>query len=98
MSTMEQHDLCTRRFIQLANELKDEGIDVALVSAALMSASAIYVTYATAGNAGALEVSGVDKVVNQYRETVEHIQDLKKEQIKQEVEAIRQAQQEGEED
>ena len=38
------------------------------------------------------------KVVNQYRETVEHIQDLKKEQIKQEVEAIRQAQQEGEED
>ena len=58
MNERENHDLCTRKFIDLANSLKDEGHPVQLVSAALLAASGIYLTFATAGNAGALEPSG----------------------------------------
>jgi hypothetical protein len=38
----ESHNHCTHKFIELANEMKDEGYDTKLVSAALMSASGIY--------------------------------------------------------
>jgi hypothetical protein len=79
MSDREAHDLCTGKFIALANELKKEGHDPQLVSAALMAASCIYVTYVTAGNTGGLQPSGVDKVVMMYRRNLEHIQERKKE-------------------
>jgi hypothetical protein len=46
-----------------------------------MAASGIYATYMAAGNAGALEPTGVDKVVAAYRQTLEHIQNRKKEEI-----------------
>jgi len=49
-----------------------------MVSAALMAASGIYVTYVTAGNDGGLQPSGVDKVVMMYRRNLEHIQERKK--------------------
>lgn len=78
MSDRENHDYCTRKFIELANELKGEGMDVPLVSAALMAASGIYATYASAGNDGALQPSGVNKVVAMYRKNLEHIQKRKK--------------------
>jgi hypothetical protein len=81
MNDMEQHNHCTQKFVELANQLKDEGINVALVNAALMSASGIYATYSVAGNAGALEASGVEKVVTQYRQNLEHIQNRKKEEV-----------------
>ena len=61
--------------------LKEAGNDPQLVSAALMSASGIYATYTVAGNSGALELSGVDKVVNAYRRNLEHIQARKKDEI-----------------
>ena len=77
----KQHQYCTNRFIDLANELKDEKIDPALVSGALMTASGIYATYVAAGNEGALEPSGVDKVVSLYRRTLEHFQKVKKDQL-----------------
>lgn len=79
MSASEQHKTATNRFIDLANELKNEGMDPTLVSGALMTASSIYATYVAAGNEGALEPSGVDKVVNLYRRTLEHFQDVKRE-------------------
>ena len=82
MSDRENHQQCTTRFIALANEMKEEGLSIQLVSAALMSASGIYSTYTAAGNAGALEPSGVDKVVNMYRKTLEHIQESKKQDTK----------------
>ena len=66
------------RFITLANEIKDEGKEPEMVSAAMMSASAIYATYTVAGNAGGLNESGVDKVVAKYRECLDHIQELKR--------------------
>lgn len=80
MNDQERHQQCTQRFIDLANEMKDEEIDIRLISAALMSASGIYATYTAAGNAGALEPTGVDKVVAAYRQTLEHIQRRKKDE------------------
>ena len=78
MSDREKHNHCTSKFIALANELKAENYDPQLISAALMAASGIYATYITAGNAGGLLPSGVDKVVMMYRRNLEHIQERKK--------------------
>jgi hypothetical protein len=77
----EQHRYCTNKFIDLANQLKDENIDPAMVSGAMMTASCIYATFIAAGNEGALEPSGVDKVVAVYRRTLEHHQEMKKEHL-----------------
>ncbi len=80
MSDRESHNQCTHKFIDMANEMKDQGHDPQLVSAALMAASGIYATYITAGNTGGLQPSGVDKVVMMYRRNLEHIQERKKEE------------------
>ncbi|KAA9131686.1 DUF3144 domain-containing protein [Marinihelvus fidelis] len=61
--------------------MKNEGLDPQLVSAALMSASGIYATFSVAGNAGALNDTGVDKVVATYRRNLEHIQAQKKKEV-----------------
>ncbi len=82
MSDQEKHRYCTNKFIELANQLKDEQIDTTLVSGALMTASGIYATFSAAGNDGALEPSGVDRVVEIYRRTLEHHQQVKKAQLK----------------
>jgi len=81
VSDRENHDQSTRRFIELANEMMHEGLDRQLVSAALMAASGIFLTFTAAGNAGALNSSGVDKAVSQFRRNLEHIQDLKKREL-----------------
>lgn len=81
MDDQEKHRYCTNKFIELANQLKDEKIDPALVSGALMTASCVYATFVAAGNNGALEASGVDKVVAVYRRTLEHHQKVKKAQL-----------------
>lgn len=80
MGDRESHNHCTQKFIELANELKDQDYDQQLVSAALMAASGIYATFISAGNTGGLEPSGVDKVVMLYRRNLEHIQQRKKEE------------------
>jgi len=80
MDDREAHNHCTNKFIELANELKNEGHQPQLVSAALMAASGIYATFVTVGNAGGLEPSGVDKVVMLYRRNLEHIQERRKEE------------------
>jgi hypothetical protein len=72
------HNHCTHKFVDLANELKEQGYESQMVSAALMSASGIYATYVSAGNEGGLQPSGVDKVVMMYRRNLEHIQERKK--------------------
>jgi hypothetical protein len=87
VSNQEKHMYGTNKFIELANELKEEGMDIALVSGALMTASGIYATYVGAGNDGALEPSGVDKVVRVYRRTLEHHQVLRKEQLQKQADA-----------
>ena len=81
MSDRESHNECTTRFIDLANQLAAEGKDPQLVSAALMAASGIYVTFVAAGNDGGLEEAGVEKVVDLYRRNLEHIQKRKREEL-----------------
>lgn len=81
MNDAEKHSYCTNKFIELANEFKGEGIDVTLISGALMTASGVYATYVATGNEGALEDSGIDKVVALYRRTLEHHQDVKRSQL-----------------
>jgi hypothetical protein len=46
-----------------------------------MSASAFYATFVAAGNDGGLNPSGVDKVTEAYKATLERVQTYKKEQI-----------------
>ena len=81
VSDAEKHQYCTNKFIELANQLKDEGQDPTMVSGSLMTASGIYATYVAAGNNGALNPSGVDKVVAMYRRTLEHHQQVKSIQL-----------------
>ncbi|HKX57474.1 MAG TPA: DUF3144 domain-containing protein [Xanthomonadales bacterium] len=81
MNEADQHKYCTNKFIELANQLRHEEIDSTLVSGALMTASAIYATFVGAGNEGALEPSGVDKVTELYRRTLEHHQDIKRSEM-----------------
>ncbi len=81
MNDQEKHMYSTNKFIELANDLKKEDIDIAMISGSLMTASCIYATYVAAGNKGALESSGIDKVLQVYRRTLEHHQVVKKAQI-----------------
>lgn len=81
MSDQEKHQYCTNKFIELANQLKQEQIDPAMISGALMTASGIYATYVAAGNKGALESGGVEKVVEVYRRTLQHYQEIKRNQL-----------------
>ncbi len=80
MNDQEKHKYCTNKFIELANKLKKEDIEILMVSGSLMTASSIYATYAAAGNNGALNSSGIDKVVQIYRRTLKHHQVVKKAQ------------------
>ena len=75
------HLECLNRFIDLANTIKDEGVDIKMVSYGLMSASGYYTTYALGGNDGGLTDSGVEKITATYKSELERIQELKKEQI-----------------
>ncbi len=81
MNDQEKHKYCTNKFIKLANELKKEDIEIVMVSGSLMTASCIYATYVAAGNSGALESTGIDKVARVYRRTLEHHQVFKKAQL-----------------
>ena len=78
ISENEIHGECLDRFIDLANTLKDEGIDIKIISHALMSASGTYTTYTLGGNDGGLTESGVEKVANVYKLELERIQQVKK--------------------
>lgn len=81
MGDVEKHQYCTNKFIELANQLKAEKIAASMVSGALMTASGVYATYVAAGNNGALNPSGVDKVVDSYRRTLEHHQKVKRSRL-----------------
>ena len=82
MDEADKHKYVTNKFIVLANELAAEDIDTKMVSGGLMTASSVYATYVSAGNNGALNPSGVDKVVAMYKQTLEHHQTVKASQLK----------------
>ena len=77
-SENEIHEECLDRFIGIANTLKEEGIDIKIISHALMSASGAYTTYTLGGNDGGLTESGVDKVTKVYKRELKRIQQVKK--------------------
>jgi len=66
------------RFIDLANSIKNEDVDVNIVATALMSASGIYSTYAAGGNQGGLTEKGVEKVAAAYKSELARIQEVKR--------------------
>ncbi len=74
----EAHQECVQRFIDLANAMKNDGVDVNIVSGGLMSASALYSSYLVGGNDGGLTASGVEKVSAVYMRELERIQKIKK--------------------
>lgn len=65
------------QFIELANQFKDDGNELQVISAALMSASSVYTTYVHAGNDGFLQESGITKVINAYEKDLRQIQAFK---------------------
>ncbi|QFU75465.1 DUF3144 domain-containing protein [Halioglobus maricola] len=79
----ELHHETMNRFIELANAAKDEGVSPHVVSAAMMTASAVYASYVAAGNEGGLHDSGIDKVVDAYRHQMEQIQAMKRAELEQ---------------
>lgn len=79
-SDADYHHECMNRFIELANTMKEDGAGTHVVSAALMSASAVYATYVAVGNAGGLNPSGMDKIVDAYRHQMEQVQAYRKSQ------------------
>lgn len=66
-----------QQFIDLANEMKDEGVSIEAVSTALMRACAVYSTYVVTGNDGALKPSGIEKMQQLFGEELTAIQEFK---------------------
>lgn len=64
-------------FINLANEMKNNGASIQFVSTALMRACAVYATYVVAGNDGALKESGVEKLSEVFAQELNVIQEAK---------------------
>lgn len=64
-------------FIDLANDMKNEGASVELISTALMRACAVYSTYAVAGNQGALRDSGIEKLQQVFGQQLAVVQKAK---------------------
>ena len=82
MSEHDQQIEIMNRFIELANKIKDEKVPVRVVSWAMMTASAVYATYSVAGNTGGLNPSGVDKVVDSYRDCMNQVQEARKNELR----------------
>ncbi len=74
---MQQYNELSDRFIALANEMNNEGKDLQMINAGLMSASGVYATYVAAGNEGGLTDSGVEQVTAIYKANLESIQKFK---------------------
>jgi len=77
MSAPETQQDAIQAFIDLANEMKNEGASIELISTALMRACALYSTYAVTGNQGALRDSGVEKLQKVFGEQLAIVQKAK---------------------
>lgn len=71
----------TQRFINLANKMKDEGKEIALVNTALMVASGTYGTFLTAGNDGVLTREELEALTQAYADNLVNVQAIKKQQL-----------------
>ena len=77
----EKYQRLVNRFIALANNMKDEGLDIHMVADAMMFSSAVYITYTAAGNEGGLTESGIEKVTATYQRHLLQVQELKRQQL-----------------
>lgn len=81
MSEQEQLHESMNRFIGLANEIKDSGVPIHVVSTAMMRAFCVYATYSVAGNTGGLTESGVEKMAEVFKEELADVQTARKAQL-----------------
>ena len=72
------------RFIDLANDMMQEGVPLPIVSSSLMTACATFATYVVAGNDGALRDSGVEKLRDIFAIELSAIQKIKIDQARRE--------------
>ena len=77
MSGPQTQQEAINAFINLANEMKDNGASIQFVSTALMRACAVYATYVVAGNEGALKESGIEKLSEVFAQELNVIQEAK---------------------
>lgn len=77
-SENEQIQQIMQKFIDLANTIKDEGVEPRIITVGLMRASCVYSTYVVAGNEGGLNESGIEKVAEAYKQQLAFIQQLKR--------------------
>ena len=81
MSDQDQQIQATNMFIEIANEMKDQGMPIHVVSWSMLTAAAVYSTFSVAGNSGGLNPSGVDKVVNSFRDCMNQVQEARKQDL-----------------
>ena len=77
MSAISSQQDAINAFINVANEMKNDGASVQFVSTALMRACAVYSTYVVAGNQGALKESGINKLKHLFAQELDFIQRAK---------------------
>ena len=70
------------QFVGLANAMQKDGVPIAVVSSAFMTACATYSTFVVTGNDGALRAAGVEKLRDIFAIELAAIQRLKIEQAK----------------
>jgi len=79
---LNQHNEVVGKVIETVNQIKNDGTDIQLISAAMMTATCIYSTYVEAGNQGFLQADGIDKLTDRFRQQLEFIQQRKKLELK----------------
>ena len=83
MSAAQEKSVAVNSFIDLANSLTAGGSSVTAVSSGLMTACAIFATYAVTGNDGALRESGIEKITKLFAKELSAVQRAKINQAKQ---------------
>ena len=78
MSEQDQLHQGMNRFIDIANEMKDSGVPVHVVSTAMMRAFCVYATFSVAGNTGGLTESGVEKMAEVFKQELADVQEARK--------------------
>lgn len=77
MAAQKTQQEAIQQFIDLANEMKNDGASKEAVSSALMRACAVYSTYVVTGNNGALTASGMEKIIEIFGHSLKQVQEAK---------------------
>ena len=71
------HQEAMNRFIELANQMNEEGIQRNLVGAALLTAAGLYSSFVVGGNDGGLNESGIEKLTTMFKRELERVEAAK---------------------